>query len=195
MEPCGSSISDIQGHGHAAHSPSATQTRGLKHESNGSLRLRSEWGALQDYREIKICPRASDLICCIARTDPGRVTLAAGALSFAWRAKLSRNPSASHINPISELKRSRTRARARCVKRINFVVMAFSGPASGPCLLYPLPPTGAPLLHPHYQASLLLWAPPTSAALRSLPRFLHLSESASGRRRTTDLLGYRVISM
>src|SRR5439155_9063779 len=38
MERCGSSISDIQGHGHAAHSPSATQPRGLKHESNGILR-------------------------------------------------------------------------------------------------------------------------------------------------------------
>jgi hypothetical protein len=35
MEPCGSSISDIQGYGQAAHSPSARQTRGLKHESNG----------------------------------------------------------------------------------------------------------------------------------------------------------------
>ena len=39
--------------------------------------------------------------------------------------------------------------------------MVLSGPASGPCLLYPLSPIGTPLLRPRYQASSLLWVPPT----------------------------------
>ena len=48
----------------------------------------------------------------------------------------------------------------------------------GPCFPYPFSQTGAPLLHPRYQASSLLWVPPTSVSLRPLPRFLHLSENA-----------------
>mgnify|MGYP000049663395 CR=1 FL=1 len=48
----------------------------------------------------------------------------------------------------------------------------------GPCFPYPFSQTGTPLLHPRYQASSLLWVPPTSVSLRPLPRFLHLSENA-----------------
>jgi hypothetical protein len=69
-------------------------------------------------------------------------------------------------------------------------------PCVGPCLLFPLSDTGTPSLCPHYQASSLLWVPPTSDSHRPLPRFLHLSEGAQfPPRRLPDLPGSHTISI
>ena len=56
IAPCEPSVFDIHGHEHAAHSPSATQTRGLTHESNGILRWKSERGALPRKENLPALP-------------------------------------------------------------------------------------------------------------------------------------------
>ena len=49
----------------------ATQTPGLKHESNGISSMKERMGRLcEDYREMKIRPAPSDLICWIGKTRP-----------------------------------------------------------------------------------------------------------------------------
>ena len=66
----------------------------------------------------------------------------------------------------------------------------------GPCVPFPLSHPGTPWLHPHYQASRLLWVPPTSGHHRPLPRFLHsLTGAHLLARQRPDLLGYRIFAI